>query len=85
MPLPDDLVTGGKRNQVGEAFEGHPIAIVHEAGDRVAKRQELGHARAARAGRLQPEQPDGVVLQDQRSDVLANGGLLADLPATDRA
>ena len=32
-PLPDDLVAGGERDQMGEAFQGHAVARCHEAGD----------------------------------------------------
>ena len=31
--LADNLVTGGERNQVGEAFERHRVAVVDEFGD----------------------------------------------------
>ncbi|MNQ57423.1 hypothetical protein D3C85_715790 [compost metagenome] len=43
LALTDDLVTGGSRNQVGEAFEGDGIAIVDEALDGFAQGEDFGH------------------------------------------
>jgi len=36
--LPDDFVPGGKRNEMGETFEGDTVARSDEARDRVVKR-----------------------------------------------
>ena len=38
--LADDLVAGGERNQVGETFQRHAVAILHVFGDRIGERQE---------------------------------------------
>ena len=33
--LPDDLVTGGKRNEVGEAFKCEEVSILYKFGNRL--------------------------------------------------
>ena len=43
-PLTDDLVPGGKRNQVSEAFERDCLPWPHVACDGVSKGRELTHA-----------------------------------------
>src|SRR3972149_5070436 len=43
--LSDDLVPGGKRNQVGEAGSVDQVAIVDVSGDGVMQGSELGHGR----------------------------------------
>jgi hypothetical protein len=41
--MADSLVTCGVRDQVREALEGRGIAVTHDLGDGIGKRQELGH------------------------------------------
>ena len=41
--LADNFVTGGKRDQMREAFERDDVALVHEAGDRFIELEELAH------------------------------------------
>ena len=41
--LPDQLVPGGVRDQVGEALERDDVAVAHELVDRVPQRDDLGH------------------------------------------
>ena len=39
--LPDDLVAGGVRDEVGEALEGDRVTVVDELGDGLAQRHDL--------------------------------------------
>jgi hypothetical protein len=41
--LADDLVAGGERNEVGEPFHGHAVAVMDQGLDRFWKRQYLCH------------------------------------------
>ena len=41
--LPDDLVPGRERDQVGEAFERNAVARPDGSGNRVAQGKEIGH------------------------------------------
>jgi hypothetical protein len=43
--LADDLVRGGNGNEVGEALEGHGVAVVHQLGDGVREGGDGGAAR----------------------------------------
>ena len=40
-PLADDLVAGGKADEVREALDRDRVAVAHELGDRVAHRRDL--------------------------------------------
>ena len=42
-PLPDDLVTGGKRDEVREALHDQRVAVVHDLGDAFGQRHDLSH------------------------------------------
>src|SRR5207247_5373637 len=42
LPLADDLVAGGERDQVGEALDRDRVAVADELGDRVSHRRHLG-------------------------------------------
>ena len=63
--LADDLVPGREADEVGEALDGHGVAVAHEVGDRVAHRRDLGGAHAGiiagmgRAGSTSSEAPAG--------------------------
>jgi hypothetical protein len=45
LSLPDDLVPGGDRNQVSEAFQRHGVAVGHELRNGVAQRCDVSHLR----------------------------------------
>jgi len=42
-PLPDDLVPGSERDEVGEPLHRDDVAIAHVRGDRVAEGQDVSH------------------------------------------
>ena len=76
---------GRERDQVREPFERHAIALMHHPGNRVAQLEKFRHREPPAGGGLQPEEADGVLLQDQRPHLLANRDLLEDPPAIDPA
>src|SRR5262249_50701780 len=39
-PLPDDLLPGGHRDEVGEALQRDGVPVVHQLGDRIGQRQQ---------------------------------------------
>ena len=41
--LPDDLVPGGERDEVGEPLQGHRVAVVDQVRHAVGQRDELRH------------------------------------------
>jgi hypothetical protein len=41
--LADHLLPGQRRDEVGEALEGQHVAVVDQAGDRLAQACDLGH------------------------------------------
>jgi hypothetical protein len=41
--LPDDLVAGRDRDQVGEAFEGDDVAVMHQFRDRIGQGNDCTH------------------------------------------
>ena len=44
-PLPDDLVAGRERDEVGEPLHRDRVAVVHEGRDRFGERHDLRHRR----------------------------------------
>jgi hypothetical protein len=45
--LPDDLVAGGDRDEVGEALQRDGVAVVHQLGDGVGERDDPGAHRGS--------------------------------------
>src|SRR3990172_3953315 len=54
LPLPDDLVPGGKGDEVGEAFREHRVAVFDQTRDGVAHRRDFrkGHAAFRASSRI---------------------------------